>query len=171
MKNNTLNISRGGIFTALGIMLLYIASALPTSKLFLLASSGLIISVAIISSGIKNSVVIYLSTSLLAFLILGFRGTVIGYIIFFGLYSFLKLYIEKFSKLFLEIFFKLIFFNLTLMILFLLSKVVFIQIPIPDINLSFLILGINVVFLVYDYILSILITYIDSKYLKKGRFY
>lgn len=171
MKNNILNISRGGIFTALGIILLYIASLLPTSKLFLLASSALIISVAIISSGIKNSIVIYLSTSLLSFLLLGFRGTVIGYITFFGLYSIIKLYIEKLDKLFLEIFLKLIFFNITLMILFLLSKVVFIDIPLPNINLGFLILGINIVFLVYDYILSLVITYIDNKYLKKGRLY
>ncbi|NFN75219.1 hypothetical protein FDC39_20030, partial [Clostridium sporogenes] len=109
------NIAKGGIFTAISFLLIYLSTILPVNKLSLLATASAIIPIAIISTNVKNGFLVYLSTSILCSIVVGIsRSSVIFYIIFFGLYGIIKYYIENFNKLYIEIILKFLFFNICL---------------------------------------------------------
>lgn len=171
MKNVS-NITRGGILTALSVIALYISSLLPTNKITILAILSLVIPIAIIWTNIKTALAIYISTSILGILLIGLRGNVISYIILFGTYGFFKLFIEKLRNLYLEIPLKIIYFNTTLILIYLIVSNFVIDITTLKFKLpiTILILGANVVFLVADFIISLLIQEINEKYLKKLKF-
>ncbi|CDM68109.1 putative membrane protein [Clostridium bornimense] len=171
MKNVS-NITRGGILTALSVIALYISSLLPTNKITILAILALIIPIAIIWTNIKTALAIYISTSILGILLIGLRGNVISYIILFGTYGFFKLFIEKLKKLYLEIPLKIIYFNISLVMIYLVVSNLVVDITTLKFKLpiTLLILGANIVFLVADFIISLLIHEINEKYLKKLKF-
>lgn len=171
MRSNTLGLARGGIFVALSLMLLYLSTIVPINKLFMLGMASVIIPISIISTGIKNTIIVYVSTSILSVLLLGFKGNVIGYILFFGLYGFIKLYIEKISNLFIEIPLKLIYFSISMYIIYLISKLLIVEIPTSSLPLSLLIFAVELIFLVCDYALSMVISYADTHLLKKMRLF
>lgn len=171
MRNNTLGIARGGIFVALSLMVIYLSTIIPVNKLFMLGMAAVIIPISIISTGIKNAIVVYISTSILSVLLLGIKGNVIGYILFFGLYGFVKLYIEKISNLFIEITLKLICFNISMYSIYLISKLFIVEIPTSSLPLPLLIFVIELIFLVGDYALSMVISYADIHFLKKIRLF
>ncbi|NFF04104.1 hypothetical protein EXN41_01715 [Clostridium botulinum] len=110
------NIAKGGIFTAISFLLIYLSTILPVNKLSLLATASAIIPIAIISTNAKNGFFVYLSTSILCSIVVGIsRISVVFYIIFFGLYGIIKYYIERLNKLYIEIILKFTFFNIWLM--------------------------------------------------------
>lgn len=171
MKNVS-NITRGGILTALSVIALYISSLLPTNKITILAILSLIIPLAIIWTNIKTALTIYISTSILGILLIGLRGNVISYIILFGTYGFVKLFIEKLKKIYLEIPLKILYFNGTLVLMYIIISNFIIDITKLQLKLpmTLLILGANIVFLIADFIISLLIHEINEKYLKKLNF-
>jgi hypothetical protein len=150
--------------TALGVIFIYISSILPTSRVFLLAAAAFIIPLSIVLTDVKYSLMVYASTSILAFLLIGIRWNVMVYIVFFGAFGFIKYYIEKIRKLILEYVLKLIYFNITLVIIFLVFHVLFTTWT--NINISFYlaILMLQVIFLFYDYFLSVFISYINTRF-------
>lgn len=79
--SKALNMAKGGLFTALTIIFLYISSIVPLNRFYLLGLASCIIPLAIISTNVKNSVLVYVSSSLLS-LLLGLRGSAIAYIVF-----------------------------------------------------------------------------------------
>ncbi|MCS4464470.1 hypothetical protein JTT01_11475 [Clostridium botulinum] len=48
------NIAKGGVFTAISFLLIYLSTILPVNKLSLLATASAIIPIAIISTNAKN---------------------------------------------------------------------------------------------------------------------
>lgn len=167
MRNNTLGLARGGIFVALSFILLYLSTIIPINKLYVLGISAAVIPISILSIGIRKTLAVYISTSILGVLFLGLKGNVIGYILFFGLYGFVKLFIEKLSNLFIEIVLKLVYFNITMYILYLIFKLLIADIPLTPLPLPLVIIALQVIFLICDYALSIVITNIDKHLLKR----
>ncbi|MEY7999264.1 hypothetical protein AB8U03_03450 [Clostridium sp. Mt-5] len=167
-KTNTAsNIAKGGLLTTIGVILVYLSGIVPFNKTYLLALSSLLIPLAVLITDWKNSITVYVATSLLSLLICGLKLTVLSYIIFFGLYGLVKYYIERFRKLPFEIILKLIFFNLCILLLFLIYNLFFpglLKIKFP---LYIIIIGIQIVFLIYDYLLTLFINYIDKYILKR----
>lgn len=157
------NITLGGILCAITILLLLGISILPTSKLTLFAITSAIIPLAIIRSTVKTAILVYLCTSIIGIILVP-KTTLILYILFFGIYGIVKFYIEKVNKISVEILIKLIFFNTSLTITLLTLKTLlfsYLNIKIPILYVY----GIGqILFLVFDYALTLLITYFIKKF-------
>lgn len=167
MRNNTLGLARGGIFVALSFILLYLSTIVPINKLYVLGLSAAIIPISILTIGIQKTIGVYLSTSILGILFLGFKGNVIGYVLFFGLYGFIKLYIEKLSNLFEEIILKLLYFNISMYTIYLIFKLLIGDVLLSPLPLPLLLIALQVIFLICDYALSLIIGYADKHLIKR----
>lgn len=160
------NIARGGLLTALGVIFIYLSNIAPTSKIYLLGVASCIIPLSIMWTNIKNSIVVYGATCILCLLLIGFKGGVATYILFFGLYGFAKFYIEKLRKLPLEILLKLVFFNISITLIFLIYRVLFAGLLKINISIPLAIVMFQFVFLIYDYALTLFISYVSKHYIK-----
>ncbi|HIG0360629.1 TPA: hypothetical protein ACX96Z_002224 [Clostridium sporogenes] len=162
--------AKGGIFTAISFLLIYLSTILPVNKLSLLATASAIIPIAIISTNVKNGFLVYLSTSILCSIVVGIsRSSVIFYIIFFGLYGIIKYYIENFNKLYIEIILKFLFFNICLIILLYIYKLFFQGIPIINKYIYIYFIVAQIAFIAFDYVLTLFIFYIDKHFIKNIR--
>jgi len=164
--NNSKYVARGGLYTALGVLFIYLSSVTPTSKLYILGIASCIIPLSIMTTKIQNSFFVYIATSLLSLLILGVRSNVLAYILFFGLYGFAKFYIERLRNIPIEIFLKLFFFNISIGITYLLYNIFFTGLYTVNIPVYAFILIRQVIFLVFDYALTVFINYISRRFLK-----
>lgn len=157
--NKSKSVAIGGILVAINVILLYFTFILPTSKLTLLTLSSCVVPFAIIALGKNNAILIYFSSSILAF-ILGLKTIALMYLIFFGLYGIVKYYIESLRKTPLEILLKILFFNVAFGILYFLYKS-FILTTIPlKIHIAYVILLYQIGFFIYDYALTLVISLI-----------
>lgn len=161
------NITKGGIYTALSLLFIYLSNILPTNKFFILIIVSCIIPISILTTSLKNSITIYVSTSLLSLLLLGIKLNVLSYILFFGSYGFIKYYIEKINKLPLEIFLKLVFANICAVIIYFLYTLLFIDVMKLKFPVYIFIIAMEIIFLLYDYALTLFISYVSKHYLKK----
>ncbi len=159
------HIARGGIFAALSLILLYLSSVFPTNRLFILGIASCIIPLSIITTGIKNTIVVYITVSLLSLFIIPSKLIGIAYILIFGSYGFVKYFIEKLRNMTLELVLKLIYFNISSAIIVLIYKLVLLEIP--NINIYLLILILEFSFIVYDYTLTAFIAYANKNLLKR----
>ncbi|CBZ02006.1 hypothetical protein FDB72_09490 [Clostridium botulinum] len=161
------NIAKGGIFTAISFLLIYLSTILPVNKLSLLATASAIIPIAIISTNAKNGFFVYLSTSILCSIVVGIsRISVVFYIIFFGLYGIIKYYIERLNKLYIEIILKFTFFNICLIILLYIYKLFFQGITIINKYMYIYFIVAQIAFIVFDYVLTLFIFYINKHFIK-----
>ena len=149
----------GGVLAALSLLLLYLATMLPSGRIGMVAVAGLVPAVGVISGGLATGFLSYGAAGLLGLLLLPDKGSALLYVLFFGLYPMIKYLIERLRKLPLELVLKLVFFNLILIVfLFGFSALLFPMLP-QIMHTPLLLFGIgNVVFLIYDYGFSKLIT-------------
>lgn len=155
-------ISFGGIFTAIAIILLYLASMMPTLKLSLYTLCSLPIAFIIIEAGVKAGFISYLAVSILAFLVIGKPLGVLPFILFFGHYSIFKFFIERKQNPIAEILLKLAVFNGSLLIgYFIYSQLLIVDMTavlnhfsIPPV---FIWIGLQPLFIFYDYVFTRLI--------------
>lgn len=163
------NITKGGLFVALTVVFLYIASIIPTNKLAMLTLASVVIPISVITTSISNSFIVYLAASIISLIVLN-KSIAISYVLFFGLYGFIKHYTEKVRNLFIEMALKFIFFNFCFFILYNFYKTFFIkQLP-SGISLILIILAMQAIFLIFDYILTLIISYFYNKLKNKGLF-
>ncbi len=158
----------GGILTALCVVIVYIAAYLPTGKLGMYAISSLIIACAVIELGVKWGMVTYAASAALIFLLTGNINAFLLFILFFGGYPIIKYHIEKLSSVILELVLKLVAVNVLAITGYFIYKLLLVISPIniPGISTGLaivLIIAAQAVFLVYDYILSRLISYYMDK--------
>lgn len=167
INNKASFVARGGIYVALSLFLLYSTSFLPFNTIFLLGVTSAIIPLSILTTNIQNSIIVYVSVSLLSYFLLPLKSMWLSYTVFFGLYGFIKLYIEKLRKISLEFILKIVYFNISMGIFYLIYKFLFVSsLSIPG-NFLFLILAYQFMFIIYDYALTIFITYVDSNFIHK----
>lgn len=165
MKSNS--IAKGGIFAALSLILLYLSSVFPTNKLFILGIASCIIPLSIMLTGVRNTIVVFATVSLLSLFIIPSKVVAITYVLIFGSYGFVKYFIEKLRKVPLEFILKLLYFNISSAIIIFIYKLVIIKIP--NINIYLVILAMQLAFIVYDYALTAFIAYANKNLLKKFR--
>ena len=163
MKSN--NIAKGGIFAALSLILLYLSSIFPTNKFFILGIASCIIPLSILTTGIKNTIVVYSAVSLLSLFLIPSKLISIAYILIFGSYGFVKYFIEKLRSVPLEIVLKLLYFNITSAILIFIYKLLLSKLP--NINIYLLIIVMEFAFILYDYALTSFISYANKNLIKK----
>ncbi|AYD41254.1 hypothetical protein D4Z93_12320 [Clostridium fermenticellae] len=167
IKNKSSYIAKGGLFTAVGVILVYLSTIFPVNRLFLLMIASCIIPMCVIDLGLKNALTIYLSTSLLSLLIGGIRATTIFYVVFFGSYGIIKYYIEKISKLYVEIILKLIFFNICLAFMYFTFKLFIANLINLNLSIYIVLIVVQFAFLIYDYAVTLFINYINNRFYKK----
>lgn len=163
--SRTLKIARGGLYAALTVLLLYITNLLPTSKLTLLTAASAIIPYSILTTGVRNSFIVYGASSVLS-LIIGLRGAAVAYIMFFGLYGFVKYYVEAMNKIPYEILIKLVYYNISLFVIYNVYTGLFTSSLDEQLPIYVLIAGAQAVFFIYDYALTILINYMRKRFIK-----
>lgn len=169
-SQSSFRIALGGVLAALSLLLLYGGTLLPSGRIGMVAVAGLVPAAGVISGGLAAGFLSYGAAALLGLLLLPDKGCALLYAIFFGLYPMVKYAIERLRKLPLELLLKLAFFNLILVIcLFGFSALLFPLLPeLMRTPLPLFAIG-NVVFLVYDYGFSKLITYYASRIRKATR--
>ncbi len=149
------------IMSALAIVCLFGSAYLPTGRIALLALTSMCILVTVAECGIKYAWLQYAATTLLALLLIPFKLQVFVFVALLGYYPILKLHIEKIDKLWLEWLVKILFFNALLIVAYFVVKYFLLQYvsfgAIFDVVLSniwLVILILEVVFVIYDYLLS-----------------
>lgn len=160
MKSSKLAI--GGISVALSLVILYLTNIIPINTLAILTIVSSIIPITIIKTDIKTAIMVYIITSICSFMFLPITYSIM-YIAIFGIYGIIKCFIERLHNTSLEILLKLVFFNIIL-------AIVYFALPsiLGNIKISILLMfiGVNIAFLVYDYALTIVITYFLAKFNK-----
>lgn len=162
-SNIAKQVAFGGINILLATVSLYLASTLPTNRIFFLGLSSVFLSVIVIEFGTKAAFFNYLASSILGFLIIPNKFIMVIYILLLGYYGIVKYYIEKLDNLILEWIIKLIIFNIWLYLVYNFTYSFFfgdISIKIP---IWILAVAAQVVFIVYDYVYSIAIWYYKRK--------
>lgn len=159
-RSNTRIIAIGGVLTALTLVCLYAASFVPAIELTLYALSSIFIPAMMIETKGKGGWVLYIACSLLALLILPNKVGAFPYIFFFGIYGIVKYYIEKIKSPVVQIALKLAVFTAIMVIFyFFFYNLFFGVISLPNLPILVLLVAGEIMFILYDAILSLIITY------------
>ena len=165
-------ITFGGIMVALTSIILYSTSFIPINTLTILTLASAIIPICIIKSDIKTTIFVYIASSLIAFFIVPINISIL-YSIFFGIYGIIKFWAEKDRSKF-EVLYKIVFFNIAFIIGFILFENIlgidiiggieqillrFINRDVKTITFALFLILANVVFLVFDYALTLIISF------------
>lgn len=157
------------ILAALSLVLLYMASVLPTSRLALIAVAGLLPALAVVAHGLGWGMACFGVTALLSLLILPTKAPALIYCLFFGHYPVAKSLFERLHRRWLEWTAKLVWFNLLLTAAWLLLRGIFLQVLPAETVAAAVIYGAgNAAFVLYDFCFSALIQWAD-KLVKKIR--
>ncbi|MGI6732994.1 MAG: hypothetical protein ACOX4J_02290 [Anaerovoracaceae bacterium] len=155
----------GGIMLALLVVTLFLASFVPGIELTLYAISSFYTAVMILETNGKGGGIFYVASGMLALLLIPNKAAVLPYLFFFGLYGIVKFYIEKIRRRPVEIFLKLVFFNISIGSGILLFKSAFLgNIQLPEYSNILLALGAQLMFLLYDYIFTLLIAFYRNRF-------
>lgn len=158
------NMAESGILVALTLIVLFSTSILSISTLSLMTVASCLIPIAIIRTSVKNALLVYISSSILSFMLVP-TNIAIYYTLFFGIYGILKHFIENFRNILLEILLKLISFNILLGITYLITKT-FLGFVYPSVSLLLLWTAAQIVFLIYDYALTLAISFFLNRFNK-----
>ncbi|MGI6528040.1 MAG: hypothetical protein ACOX25_11880 [Caldicoprobacterales bacterium] len=150
-------IALSGIFLALTVLVLYAESLVPTGRLSLYALSSLFVSVIVIEAGIQAGWLFYLGSSLLAFIAVPDKLGLFPYYTFFGLYGIIKYYTEKAAGRVAEYLMKYAFFNLSLVLTWLLARAVLLGNLEVKLPLWIVIIGLESAFIIYDLVYTLFI--------------
>ena len=157
-------IAESGLLIALTLVILYATSIIPISTLSILTVASCLIPVSIIRTSIKNAILVYIASSILSFFLVK-TNIALYYTLFFGVYGIIKYLIEKTKNIPLELLLKLIAFNILLGVIYLITKS-FLDISSPNFSLWMLWLAAQIVFLVYDYALTLAISFFLKRFNK-----
>lgn len=144
-------IALGAVFSALGLLALYLASVTPSGQLGITAAAGIFPAAALISGGGATGWLCFAATGVLAFFLIPDKGCALLYLSFFGLYPLIKHYIEKLKHFFPQWFFKLASCNSVLMVFWSFLRAVLLkQLPAAFDSLWLFWIAGNVSFILYD---------------------
>lgn len=156
-----------GVLLGLNQLFIILSSVIETNTLILFSAAALIVGIIIVEFGVKSGVLFYFASCLLGFVLTFNKVEVITYIMFFGIYSIIKYIIEtRIQNRTIEIAIKFIYFNISLLVIYFTVKMF--------ITINFfwwMIVGVQILFFIYDYAFTIFINYymnnIRSKINKK----
>ncbi len=144
-----------GVLLGLNQMFIILSSVIETNTVVLLAVAALIVGIVIVEFGGKSGAVFYLASCVLGFVLTFNKVEFIIYVIFFGLYSLVKHIVEiKLLSKKTQFLVKYVFFNLSLIAMYF-SVRLFIALKL----FWWMIVGAQLLFLVYDYAFNMFIDY------------
>lgn len=165
MMKRTRTVAYGGIVSALSVVLLLVASYIEVVDLsaVMLVSLGIVLMQ--IEFGTVSSLTCFAAVSVLSILLLPQKIPALMYICFGGWYPIAKCFIERLNTV-LSYLFKFVSFNAAIVLYWYLTVFVFMIEQPDDLIKIALFAAANVAFLLYDFVLSRLITY----YVRELRF-
>jgi hypothetical protein len=162
-SGKTKKIALNGILGAVAVICLLLAVIMPTSRISLYALSSFFVAVSIIESGARAGWLFYAATSLLTLIIVPDKLGIVPYAIFFGLYGIIKFYIEKLDRIVLEYILKFAFFNACMGIATWVARDLFGFAVSSKLPWWVLIIALEVVFFIYDYVYTLFVAYYKDK--------
>lgn len=150
-------IAENGIVTALILVILYAASILPISTFSILTIASCLIPISIIRTSIKNTMLVYIASSILSFFFVA-TNIALYYTLFFGIYGLIKYFSEKIRNIPLELLSKLILFNILLIIIYFIASNLLVAYT-TSYPLYLVWIISQVAFLIYDYALTLIISF------------
>lgn len=166
MKNlKAKDLALGGILTSLTVIVLFINILIPINTFAILTISSCFVPIAIIRSNVRVGIFVYIASSIIGFFLVPL-DIMIPFILYFGIYGLIKFYIEKLRNMPLEILLKLSFSNIMLILGYILFTkfIAHINLNIP---IWILIILVQIAFLIFDYALTLIITFYISKFHNK----
>lgn len=166
MRNNSFNTKKtalNGILGALAVVSLLLAAIIPTNTFSFYALSSFFVSVVVVENGIRAGWLFYAATSLLSLIVVPEKLALVPYVVFFGIYGIVKYYIEKLNKLALEYVLKFAYFNLCAAIAVLTVSHLFNNGLVLKLPWWLLVIALEIVFFVYDYVYTLFISYYRDK--------
>lgn len=157
MRNKTRALTRAALLAGLSFVLLLLGAVLPSGRLALTACAGVLTALVVLQSGLAYAVGTFLCAGILGILLLPQKIPGILYLAFLGYYPIIKSLAERLRRRWLEWGLKLGVFNGAFLFLWLVARG-FLA-PGIVISMPLLLLGANIVFVVYDRGLSGLIYY------------
>ena len=172
MRNNKVrNVAFSSIFTALSVIICILASFFSTMSLTITAISGVISAIAVIQCGYKYSVLSYLASAVLIFLFVPNRECAVYYILFFGHYPIVKVFLERIRNKFLRMGMKFIIGNVLFALsLWILVNLTGVEEATGKKELLILTALFNGAFIMYDVLLGRIVSVYISKYIGKTGF-
>ena len=168
MKRNqaAMSVAFPAILGAFSLVLVYIASVSPAGNWGIVAVAGLFPAAVVISVNMRSGVLCWAGVSILSFILIPGKFCALMYTVLFGLYPIVKAFLERLRKKPVEIILKLIFFNISFTMIYLIMKTAVLgSLPAILSVVWLLYLVGNVVFLIYDFgvtkLISLYITRID----------
>ena len=165
------------VMTALTIVCLYGSVVLPAGKIALFAITSLCVLITHAECGTRFSLVQYVASAIIGALIVPFKFQIILFALFVGYYPIIKSYIERIGILWLEWLVKILFFNAVFIVLyFLLQNILLSYINLGAVldfalsHLSVVIIATEIIFVLYDYMLSVLASYYVNEIKEKLKF-
>lgn len=168
-SGKTKKIALNGILGAIAAICLLLASIMPTSRISLYALSSFFVSVVIIESGAGAGWLFYAATSLLSFIIIPNKLGIVPYALFFGTYGIIKFYIERLDSIVLEYILKFVFFNACLAAAYWAVRDLFGFAVTSKLPWWVLIIALEVVFFIYDYVYTLFVGYYRERLRQKLR--
>lgn len=164
----TSKLAGGGISTALCIIFLFFASFVPNLKFAFLFASSIVVGICILKYRLGASVICYIAASLLSLFILPNKFIALAFLVIFGNYPIVKLYIEKFKNIVLEYIVKFFAANVYLFLIYIVLRAIGEE-AFFDFSLYILYVAGMVLLLFYDLVFGFVINAFHksySKYLK-----
>ena len=157
-RNKTKQLTFCAMFSALGVILLYLGSIIEVVDVSMAVIASLFCVLAVIEYGKGAPWMVFFVTAVLSLLLLPNKSPAVYYAFFFGFYPILKAYFERLDKVRSWIF-KEIVFNVCLAVIVVLIKLFFM----PSVGIPFMLYAIAIVlcegvFVLYDIALTRLIS-------------
>jgi len=168
MSVKTRKLTLSALFSALAVIMLYVASVWPTGQFGLAAVASLFVAAAVVETGISGGVSVFIISSFLGMLLLPNRAAPLLFLLFFGFYPVLKSLIERMPGTALQWFFKLLVFNTSLTVTWFFFRSFFIQAyeTVPGVLVIYL--GGNLLFALFDYGFTKLVWFYIERISRRG---
>ena len=172
MKTKSIKIALGGVIAALSVVLMMTSGVVSSLGYAVPMIAGLLLMVLVMEFGTRFTFLVYIAVSIISMFVLGNKESAILYISFFGYYPIIKSIFEKKLKNILCWVCKYIVFNIAMCVFYLITSKIF-MISYDDVeflgkySLLLLLAAGNILFLMYDILLTRLITIYIFKWRKK----
>ncbi len=156
-------VALGGVIAALSILFMLLAGVTSTLVYAIPMITGALLMMLVIEFGVGFAGLIYVAVSILSLLLLGNKEAAIMYVAFFGYYPILKSILEKHFKGIICWIIKYVIFNIAMILSYFVVTRIF-MISFEDIEsfgrfaLPLLLLAGNVLFVMYDVVLTRLVS-------------
>lgn len=162
--NKNKAISYGGISIAIIIISFYLNNILKFNTLSILFLSSIIIAFNNLKFGVKYGLIVYLATSVVTAILIPNKSLVLLFVMFFGMYTIIKLFIEKKNNLLVEWILKILYFNVILVLTyFILTKLINVSLNNYYKYVYLIIIAFQALFVIYDILLTVIIQWINNK--------